>query len=256
MTSLETSLTVAACAFAGGVGGVFLHHLIPGRQISKETQDVVRLGTGMVSVLASLVLGLLIATAKSSYDTTDTSIRTYAADLIMLDETLRDYGDAAIPARRLLRDYTELLLQDSWPDRSGRGFVIEDRRAGDIMEHVREAIRALRPGDGGAQSLQNQAIDVSTSLLRQRWLLIEHTGPSVRPVTIAILASWIVAIFASFGMNAPRNGLVMVAFLICALSIGSSIYLILQLDSPFEGLLQVSSQPVRIALQHMLPPGR
>lgn len=247
---------MAACAFAGGIGGLYLPCVLPSWHLSKETQEVVRLGTGMVSVLASLVLGLLIATAKSSYDTTDASIRTYGADLIMLDETLRDYGDDAIPARRLLRGYTELLLEDSWPADGGRRFVVEDRRAGDMMEHVREAIRALKPRDAGAQSLQNQAIDVSTSLLRQRWLLIEHAGPSVRPVTIAILASWIVAIFVSFGLNAPRNATVVAAFVLCALAIGSSIFLILQLDSPFEGVLRVSSQPVQVALAHMLPPGR
>jgi hypothetical protein len=256
MDALATSLTVAGCVLAGGVLGMHLHQLLPKKHLDSETHQVVQLATGMVSVLASLVLGLLIATAKSSFDSTDTAIRTYAADLIMLDETLRDYGDDAIPARRLLRDYTTLLLRDNWPLEGGRKFMVENRPAGDMLEHVREAIRALVQRDEGTRSLQAQAIDLSTALLRQRWRLIENAGPTVRPIAVAILVAWITAIFTSFGLNAPRNATVIGAFAVCALAIGSAIFLVLQLDTPFDGLMRISSQPVEVALAHMLPPGR
>jgi hypothetical protein len=256
MNAIVTSLVVAAFVFAGGIGGLYLHRLVPEEHLSAKTQDVVRLGTGMLSVLASLVLGLLVATAKASFDTTDTAVRTYAADLILLDETLRDYGEDALAPRRLLRDYTALVLHDGWGETGAPPFLAEDRAAGDVMEHVREAVRALAPVDAGQKWLQDQALDVNISLLRQRWLLIEQSGPSVRPVTIGILTAWITAIFASFGLNAPRNRTVAVAFLICALAIGSAIFLILQLDSPFDGLLKISSEPMRTALAHMLPAGK
>lgn len=256
MNALTTSLLVSACVFAGGVAGLSLHRVLPEAHLSKETQDVVRLGTGMLSVLASLVLGLLIATVKTSFDATDNAMRAYAADLIMLDETLRDYGDAALPARRLVRDYTARLLHDSWPKMGGRPFLTEDRQAGDMMERERETIRALVPVDAGQRWLQDEALQVSTSLLRQRWRLIEHSGPSVRPTVIAILVSWIAAIFASFGLNAPRNATVVAALLICSLAIGSSIFLVLQLDSPFSGVMRISSRPMHTALSHMLPPTR
>ena len=81
MSAWAIGLIVAAIVFAGGVLGTQLHRLLPAEHMSKESRDVVLLGTGMLSVLASLVLGLLIATAKSSYDTKDTSVRTYAADI-------------------------------------------------------------------------------------------------------------------------------------------------------------------------------
>ncbi len=256
MSALATGLIVAACVFAGGMAGLALQRVLPEAHLSRETQDVVRLGTGMLSVLASLVLGLLIATAKTSFDGKDNAMRAYAADLIMLDETLRDYGDAALPARRQLRAYTARLLADSWPANGGRPFLKEDRPAGDMMEHDREVIRALAPVDAGQSWLQGQALQVSTSLLRQRWGLIEHAGPSVRPTIIVILVSWIVAIFASFGLSAPRNATVIAALLICSVAIGSSIFLVLELDSPFEGAMRISSQPMLTALDHMLPPGR
>lgn len=255
MDTSTTSLLVAAAVFASSLVGLWLHRLLPDGHQTKETLDVVRLGTGMLSVLASLVLGLLIATAKNAYDTTDTAIRSYAADLILLDETLRDYGDDALPPRRLLRHYTASLLHDVWPPTGGTPYLQDSRPAGVMMERVREAIRALKPVDTGQKWLQDQALQVNISLLRQRWLLIERGGPNVRPATIAILVSWVSVIFASFGLNAPRNATVVTAFLLCSLAIGSAIFLILQLDSPFSGVMRLSSQPMETSLAHMLPAG-
>jgi hypothetical protein len=205
----------------------------------------------MLSVLASLVLGLLIATAKTSYDSTDHAVRNYAAELALLNETLRDYGgDASVP-HDMLRSYTERLLQDVWPTNGEHPAVLQDDAAEQLLEHVREAIRALKPIDAGQKSLQDQAIDINLNLLRQRWLLIEQQGPSVQRVVLAILVSWVTVIFASFGMNAPRNSTVMVAFLICSLAIGGAIFLILEMDRPLDGVMQISSWPMQNALARM-----
>ena len=251
MNTIMTSLLVAACIFASGLVGLYLNRLLPQRHLTKETLDVVKLGIGMLSVLASLVLGLLIATAKSSYDSTDRAIRSYAAELALLNETLRDYGVDALVPHNLLRSYTERLLQDGWPRSGSRAPMLEDEEARLLLEHVREAIRALKPIDDGQRSLQIQATDINVNLLRQRWLLIEQQGPSVRRVVVVILVSWIMVIFASFGMNAPRNGTVLVAFLICSLAIGGAIFLILEMDRPLDGVMQISSWPMQNALAHM-----
>jgi len=251
MSVIAISLLVATCIFAGGLAGLYLHRLLPSDHQTKETQDVVRLGIGMLSVLASLVLGLLIATAKTSYDATDHAIRSYAAELALLNETLRDYGGAASVPRDLLRSYTERVLQDGWPTAGARPAGLADDASEPLLEHVREAIRALKPSDDGQRLLQAQATDINLSLLRQRWLLIEQQGPSVQLVVLAILVSWVTVIFASFGMNAPRNGSVVVTFLICALAIGGAIFLILEMDRPLDGVMQVSSWPLRNALAQM-----
>ena len=126
MSVIAISVLVAVCIFAGGLGGLYLHRVLPPDHQTKETQDVVRLGIGMLSVLASLVLGLLIATAKTSYDATDHAIRSYAAELALLNETLRDYGGTASVPRDLLRSYTERVLQDGWPADGARPARLAD----------------------------------------------------------------------------------------------------------------------------------
>ncbi len=253
MNPTAISLAVAFFVFAGAAIGLVLHRVVPASHLTKETQDVVRLGTSMLSVMASLVLGLLIATAKTTYDRTEHDIRGYAAELILLNETLRDYGNDAAAPRALLRKYTAMLLEDSWPTGDSRPAQVENPLTGAMLEHVREAIRALSPIDAGQRWLQDQALQINIGLLRQRWLLIEQNGPSVQPVVIVILVLWIALIFASFGLNAPRNATVVIAFLVCSLAIGGSIFLILEMDDPLGGMLRISSGPMVSALGHMVP---
>lgn len=250
MSSIIIGLVVAACVFAGGLAGMFLHRLLPETHLTRETQDVIRLGTGMLSVLASLVLGLLIATAKSSYDTTNQAVRQYAAELALLNETLRDYGGDAARPRDVLRQHVEALLHDIWPSNGGAP-DLNDETASTLMEHVREQVRALRPVDDGQKWLRDQALSINVELLRERWLLIGEQGPSVSPVVLVVLVSWITVIFVSFGLNAPRNGTITVAFLICSLAIGGSVFLIQEMDRPLTGTMQISSWPLRNVLAHM-----
>jgi hypothetical protein len=250
MNTAIISMLAAACVFSGSLVGLFLHRVLRPAHLTKESQDAVRLGIGMLSVLSSLVLGLLIATAKGSYDTTDQAVRRYAAELALLNETLRDYGSNASVPRDLLRRYTEMLLRDIWPvnDDLPR---LDNAQAWLLMERVREEVRALHPLDDGQKWLHDQALAINVELLRQRWLLVGEQGATVSPVVLVILVSWITVIFVSFGMNAPRNGLVVAAFLVCGLAIGGSIFLILEMDHPLDGALQISSWPIRHVLAGM-----
>jgi hypothetical protein len=251
MNTITASLLVAGCIFLGGVGGLYLHRFLPRDHLTRETLDVVKLGTGMLSVLASLVLGLLIATAKTSYDSTDLAIRNYAAELALLNETLRDYGGAASAPRDILREYTRQFVREGWPKDGRRPVIEDDEKTRVLLEHVRESIRALKPVDKMQGALQDEAVGINMNLLRQRWLLIEKQGPNVQRVVMVVLVSWVTMIFVSFGLNAPRNGTVLVAFLICSLAIGGSIFLILEMDRPLDGVMQISGWPVENVLAHM-----
>jgi hypothetical protein len=223
MTSITAGLLVAACIFLGGVGGLYLRRVVPNGHLTRDTYDAIKLGACMLSVLASLVLGLLIATAKTSYDSADHAVQDYAAELALLNETLRDYGGVASVPRDLLRDYTRRFLAEGWPQEGGRSEIDnEETRA--LLEHVRESIRALKPVDKAQGALQHEAATINVALLRQRWLLIERQGPNVQRVVLVVLVSWVTIIFASFGLSAPRNGTVVVAFLICSLAIGGPIF--------------------------------
>jgi hypothetical protein len=198
MSTIRTSLLVAACIFCGGVGGLYLHRFLPREHLTRETLDVIKLGTGMLSVLASLVLGLLIATAKTSHDSADLAIRNYAAELALLNEALRDYGGPASVSRDLLREYVEAFERQGWPRDGKRPLIVEDEKTRVLLEQVRDSIRALKPVDAEQQALQNGAVGIHMNLLRQRWLLIEQQGPSVQRVVLVVLVTWVTVNFCQF----------------------------------------------------------
>ena len=119
------------------------------------------------------------------------------------------------------------------------------------MERVREQVRALRPVDDGQKWLRDQALTINENLLRDRWLMIGDQRRNVSPIMLGVLVSWVTLIFVGFGINAPRNAMVAASFLICAVVIGGAIFLILEMDRPLRGVLQISSWPIRNALAQM-----
>ena len=253
MTPTVVGLLVAAVVFAAAIVGLQLHRVLPPTHLLKETQDVVRLGVGTVSVLASLVFGLLITTAKGTADAAEREMRAFAADLVVTDQILRDYGPGAAEGRAQLRRFTARVLADVWPE-VGASFVGPDGTAAHaLLERTRAAIRVLAPADDGGRRLQEAALASVTSLLRQSWALIEAAEPTVRPLVVVVVVSWVAAIFVSFGLAAPRNGTVYAAFLACSLSIGAAVFLIVELDDPFRGVMRLSSRPMLDALARLGP---
>ncbi|OJW26603.1 MAG: hypothetical protein BGO51_14505 [Rhodospirillales bacterium 69-11] len=236
---------------SGAFFGIWLSQTVPPQHRDSRTHDTIKLGIGMISVLASLVLGLLTASVKSAYDTTNSEIRSFAADLMLLNDTLEEYGPAAAAARATLRSYTARAIQDQWPDEPDAGIRTDDKDSGKLLEQVRLQIFDL-PGDSPrAVGLRTNATSMIATLLQTRSLLIARSGTSIQPVFLWVLICWITLIFVSFGFNAPRNPIVTIAFLTCAGALGSSIFLISEMDSPFDGVIMISSHAMRVALAHM-----
>jgi hypothetical protein len=180
-------------------------------------------------------------------------MRAYAADAILLDNLLRAYGADGDGPRGLLRRSTARTVGDIWPDATARYVGPNDEEARALLEQAQKGIGALSPSDAGRRLVQEQALRTTLSLLHRRSRLIEDAEPTVKPLILAIVLSWTAAIFASFGLNAPRNGTVVGAFLACSLAIGGAVFLILELDDPFQGILRISPRPLLGALARMGP---
>jgi hypothetical protein len=252
MLDVVVGLVVSVVVFAGGLVGMWLYTFLPPQHQTTETRDIVRLAIGMISILASLVLGLLTASAKQTFDNADNHLRAYSADIIMLDATMRDYGPATDGPRVVLRQYTEKAVSSTWPDKWWASpQQLEDPESGLMLDHIVEAVVALRPGNDRELSLRSQSLQLAEELVRSRWTLLVNQTGSISPVLIVIMVVWVSMIFMSFGLFAPRNATVVTAFLICSLSIGTSIFVILEMDSPFDGVIMVSDTAMRTALAHL-----
>jgi hypothetical protein len=251
MDSYIVSSIVFACVFTGSLVGLSLNVLLPDHHRTSASHDAIKLGAGMISVLASLVLGLLTASIKNSFDTTDGQMRTLAANLILTDETLRDFGPETNTARELLRSYTTQAIADHWPQESNQTARMESANAGSAMDNARLAIIRLSTDTPYHQALRGTAMQLMDGLMQNRWLLIERAGTSIHPAFLVVLVAWIVLIFVAFGYNAPCNATVISAFFICALALSACLFIITEMDSPFDGLITISSHAMRDALAHM-----
>lgn len=251
MNSYALASIVFACVLLGALTGLALNRRLPEHHRSPASHDAIKLGTGMISVLASLVLGLLVASVKGSFDTTSSEMETFAANLIRQDQTLRDYGPEAAKARGLLRDYTTQSIADHWPEEAGGVVRLESARAGKALDEARLEILNLKPDDPLHRGLQASAASMMETLLQTRWLLIERSGSSIQPVFIFVLIAWITLIFLSFGYNAPANATVVVSFVVCAGALAGCLFIISEMDTPFDGVITISSHAMRDALAHM-----
>ena len=252
MSALLTAVIVLACVFGGALLGMLLRGVLPAPHLSDESKDVVRLGTGLVATMAALVLGLLVASAKGSYDTQRNGLDEIAANVTLLDTVLAQYGPQAGEARASLRRLVAGGITRLWPADASQEPTLAAAETTAGGKLLRAEVLALAPANDMQRALQSQALQIGGELARTRLLLVaQHEGANISGVFLVILTFWLVVLFASFGLYAPRNATVFAALLISALSVSGAIFLILELDQPFEGLIQISSAPLRDAFEHL-----
>lgn len=251
MTSFTISLLVLVCVFGGALTGMFLGRLLPPHHLGDETKTVITLASGTLSVLSALVIGLLISYAKGDFDAQTKLVQKFAADLILLDRVMLQYGPETGEARDLLRRYTALKIALTWPEESARGPHLDDRAALEMLEGVQAKLLGLTPQSEAQRWLQSRGLQIGGDLIAERWLLAAQNEGSVPRPFLVTLVFWLTILFTGFSLFAPRHATVVVALLVCAVSLSAAIFLILEMDRPFDGFITVSAEPMQSALAHM-----
>jgi hypothetical protein len=244
-------LISAGAIFGGAIFGMGLQRLLPTHHLGKEMQDLVKLSAGTIATLTALVLGLLVSSAKSSFDAINTGIVQGSANVIYLDRTLARYGPEAEAAREQLKRTVAAGIETIWPaEKAGvPGVTTLERTRG--METVQDKLSELLPKTDVQRTILAQAQQIAGSLTQSRWLLIEETHGQLPFTLLFILVFWLVLLFTSFGMFSPRNSTAHVVLFVGACAISAAIFLVLELNQPLDGLIKVSSAPLRNALEHL-----
>ncbi|HKE07385.1 MAG TPA: hypothetical protein VKB48_06120 [Candidatus Acidoferrum sp.] len=237
-------MMVLACVFGGALLGIFLNSLLAEKQLGSDSRDVVRLTMGLVATTVAIVLGLLVASAKSYYDTQNSEVTQLAANFVLLDRVLAHYGQETADTRAALRVFLPRLAElfarlDSPGVQKGEGEVILDK------------IELLSPKDDNQRALKAQATNLAIQIGQIRWLIFEQkTIPVPRPLLLMLIC-WLTILFISFGLFGPRNLTVLVGLFISALAVSGAIFLILEMYHPDAGLLKVSEAPLRAAMAQL-----
>jgi Protein of unknown function (DUF4239) len=242
MNTTLTAIIVFACLIGAVVLGRVLRRLLPEDHLAADSRDTIKLAMGLVATMAALVLGLLVSSAKGSYDTERSEVIQMASKVAFLDRVLAAYGPEAAETRTRFYAAVNEAVQRMWPGEAGQSArLAPDTQTGNA---VYTAVQGLSPLDDTQRKLKEQATSVATDLGQIRSLLVAQSVASISTPMLIILVSWLVVIFLGFSVLAPPNTTVMFALTLSALAVSGAIFLILELDQPFAGLIRISSGPM------------
>ena len=244
MNANIVGIIVFTSTFGAAMLATRLHTLLPKHYFDNESRDTVKVGIGLIATMTALVLGLVTASAKSSFDNVNTAVKAFATQILALDRTLARYGSETGGIRKDLQRMIGTRIDMVWPQDSSKPTSLDPLSGG---EEIARAIRNLNPADDSQRALQARALDLAETLLQSRWIVTTSIGASVPLPFLVVLLFWLTITFASFGLFAPRNAMVVGVLFVCALSVASALFLVLEMDEPFEGLLKVSGDPLRSA---------
>ena len=246
MSPIEFAALIFACVFGGALIGMTLRHRLPKNHLDADTRDLVKLGVGLVGTMSALVLGLLVASTKGSYDVHRAELTQIAANVILLDRVLVHYGPEATEARTALKSALTAMLTTAWARGGAQQGTGAHPSAG--KEALFDRIQELTPRTDGQRVLLSQATSLAIGLGQTRWLLFAQSDSTIAMPFLVVVVAWLTVLALSFGLFAPRNGTAVTTLLVTALSVAAALYLVLELDQPFSGLMQLSDAPLRHAL--------
>lgn len=249
MESYWIALSTFICLLSASLLMMQFYPKLSARHRDEDTNAVVRLVANIFVVMTSLVFGLMINSAKNTFENIDASVHGYATSLIIFDRTLKNYGDDTQGTRAHLVTYLEHAIAN--PYRGDEALQHRHSPATQYLDEIGVALAAIKPHNRFHETQLTDLRQQYHSLVEQRWRIVEQSEGAIPLPLIGMLVCWMTLIYASFGYRAPRNPMVISMFTISALLIAASIYLVLDMDIPFHGPIQISDSPLRRALAEM-----
>jgi len=243
--------------------GYFVKTRLPERHRSRDSFEIVQTSINLLVTFTAIVLGLLTTSVKNGFDAAYSVRGQYAAALAQFDSCLQDYGPQTDPIRAQLRAYTAAVIASTWPDETppdgvkypdtkGMPLTGESGVLGGIIDDVGKALRRLQPADPLHQHLQSACEQQYSNLVTSRWTVIEQARPSFSPPFYWVLVFWLVILFASIGLTAPKGPVTVIVIALSAISVSAAMFVILDLDTPYGGLFGIPSASMRHALADMM----
>jgi hypothetical protein len=257
---LVSSLLVLAVLLASALCGRLLLRWVPERHRTRNTFQFTELVSNLLVTFTALILGLLTASVNTSFEKADSDLRSFGAQMIRLTNGLDQAGPDALPIRAMLRTYTASAIATTWPEEpapdgiypKGTGEqTIESDALSRLLSQVEHRLRRLPAADDMQRTLKSDCLARLDELMNQRWRLIGEAHSAIPMPFYRMMLFWLVVVFLSFGMSAPRNWIATTYVVMVALCMAGAVFVILELDGPLDGVIKVSSAPLHDALHHL-----
>jgi hypothetical protein len=247
MSPLAISGVLFFCIFLASMFGMGVARALPQHHLHPDSRDAIKSGLGLIASLTALVLALVVAAAKETYDTNTTTVRQLASDGLLLDRLLGLYGDATTEQRADLKHAAESGLERIWPHDPHEKPKLAPGEAVDF-EHLYFGIANLQPENDGQRALKSRSLDLTTGLAQTRFRLFSQKESAIPRPFLVILVFWLMVLLGGAGLLAPRNATTVAVLFISSLSVCCALFLILELGRPFDGMMRISSTPLRDAV--------
>jgi hypothetical protein len=249
MDNYVFSAMVLVLILSSAALGSYVRARLADHHFEEASLAAMRIAVGLVATLSALVLSLLISSGKSSLDLVNTALQHNAVTMIRLDRTLSQYGPSADGLRVQIKDDYARWISFLFSNKTGTNAEAESQGILQSTYDIPGRIFALQPVGPLQEKLRDHAMELWDDIFSGRWLALEHRMGLIPTPLIAVLVGWLAVIFGIFGFSAPRNWSMCVVFLLCALSTTTAVFIVLDLDTPFQGMVNVSKAPMMDALK-------
>ncbi|WP_077002354.1 DUF4239 domain-containing protein [Variovorax sp. KK3] len=238
------TLTVAALHL-----GNRLAARLPSHHLADDARHVAHVGIGMLATLLALVLGLTITSAKHAFDDRGAEVVKVASTAVLLDRALAGYGPAAQPVRaELAQLFAQMRARVDHHAPSGILTAPHAPMANlAALTQLQHAVLQLKPDDESQKWYQARAMQLSTDIALDRVLHAESGDSSIPPAVLAIVIAWVLLIYLGLGVFGADNATVKVTLGVCAFAFACALFMVMELDTPYAGVIGVSTEPLTTA---------
>jgi hypothetical protein len=251
MNATMVGLLAFGCTFGASLIAISIHDRLPAQHLEGDSKDAVKLVMGLIATITALVLGLLISSAHTAYDAQQAELQQLAVHVYQVDRILAHFGSDAVAEREQLRRLVEGEIALIWPSGGALHVANAPLSEQEDAEGLFENIASLSPKNDLQRFGQSRALQLLGSIGETRRLLVEQSQGELSWPFLVVLVSWLTILFFGFGLFARFNATVAAAFFVGSLSVAGAISLILQMNQPYTGWLQISSAPLRAALAQL-----
>jgi hypothetical protein len=247
MSSWLIAVIILTLVFGAALAGMAVGARLPDHHRSDASHNVVSVSMAVVGTLTALVLGLLLSIANTSFGTKQQQLISVSTDLLRIDQLLRGYGPEADRARAALRQYAASKLADMFPADGGPPDTENDATATLLVETGRMVLE-LTPANAHQRWIQGQVLGAAGNISQTRWQLAEESRVAVPTALLVLLVFWLVLLFGSYGLFAPRHATTIVVLFLSIVAAAGAILLIIDLEHPSSGLIRLSADPLQHAV--------
>lgn len=245
MNSILIMIITFACIFGCAMIGFLTRRLLQDHYRSPPSLEVIKLSAGIVATMTALVLGLLVASTKAGFDTKAGEVRTFVVNVDLMDRTMRLYVPSLAPERKILASFVQAILDRVWANDPSKLPPVDVLA---LMEEVRQTVRGLDVQSAGQKFLQARIMALSDTLMLASKELLDEGDASIPVLMLVVVVIWLSAIFFGFGLIAPFSLVTSGALAIGAAAISMSIFLIVEMDTPFNGYIAIPAASMERAL--------